>query len=90
MSSRGLASDPPSLGAPASLRAVGWRSALRRELSLLLALKLAALVLLWWLFFSPPHRSPVDAAAAGRRLAVERAAVSPVLPHAVPARGERP
>jgi hypothetical protein len=90
MSSRGLASDLASLGAPASLRAVGWRSALRRELSLLLALKLAALVLLWWLFFSPPHRSPVDAAAAGRRLAVERAAASPVLPNALPDRGERP
>lgn len=90
MSSRGLASDPASLGAPASLRAVGWRSALRREVSLLLALKLAALVLLWWLFFSPPHRSPVDAAAAGRRLAVERAAASAVLPNAVPDRGERP
>jgi type II secretory pathway component PulM len=84
-----LASDPASPGA-APLRAVGWRSALRRELSLLLVLKMAALVLLWWLFFSPPHRSPVDAAAAGRRLAVERAAVSSVLPNAVPDRGERP
>jgi len=90
MSSRGLASDPASPGAAPRLRAVGWRSALRRELSLLLVLKMAALVLLWWLFFSPAHRSPVDAAAAGRRLAVERPAVSPVLPNAVPDPGERP
>jgi len=27
-------------------------------------LKVAALVLLWWLFFSPPHHSPVDGEAA--------------------------
>ena len=47
-----------------------WRSALRRELIWLLVLKGAALWLLWWLFFSPAQRTPVDAAAAGRRLAV--------------------
>lgn len=37
---------------------------------MLLALKLAALVLLWALFFSPAHRTAVDAEAAGRQLAV--------------------
>ena len=47
-----------------------WRRALRRELISLLVLKGAALWLLWWLFFSPAHRAPVDAAATDRRLAV--------------------
>jgi hypothetical protein len=37
---------------------------------LLLAIKLAALALLWALFFSPAHRTAVDAQAAGRHLAV--------------------
>jgi hypothetical protein len=39
-----------------------------------MALKLAALVLLWWLFFSPVHRTAVDADAAGQRLRVSEAA----------------
>ncbi|HEV2229341.1 MAG TPA: hypothetical protein VGR86_10330 [Steroidobacteraceae bacterium] len=43
---------------------------MRRHLTVLLALKLAALVLLWALFFSPAHRTAVDAEAAGRQLAV--------------------
>lgn len=47
-----------------------WRGILRRHLTVLLALKLAALVLLWALFFSPAHRTAVDAEAAGRQLAV--------------------
>lgn len=47
-----------------------WRSVLRRHLTMLLALKLAALVLLWALFFAPAHRATVDAEAAGRHLAV--------------------
>jgi hypothetical protein len=47
-----------------------WRGILRRHLTLLLAIKLAALVLLWALFFSPAHRPAVDAEAAGRQLAV--------------------
>jgi hypothetical protein len=37
---------------------------------LVLAIKLAALALLWALFFSPAHRPAVDAEAAGRHLAV--------------------
>jgi len=49
-----------------------WRATLRRHLFLLLAIKLAALTLLWVLFFSPAHRTAVDAQAAGRHLAVAR------------------
>jgi hypothetical protein len=51
-----------------------WRRRLRRELAGLIALKLVALALLWWLFFSPAHRTTVDADAAGRRLGVAEAA----------------
>ena len=47
-----------------------WRAVLRRHLALLLAVKLAALVLLWALFFSPTHRTAVDRQAAERHLAV--------------------
>jgi hypothetical protein len=49
-----------------------WRGVLRRELSLLMLGKVAALILLWWLFFSPTHRAPVDAASTGRKLALEQ------------------
>jgi hypothetical protein len=48
-----------------------WRPGLGRDVSVLLVLKAAALGLLWWLFFSPAHQFPVDAAAASRRLAVK-------------------
>ena len=51
-----------------------WRRRLSREVAGLIALKLAALALLWWLFFSPAHRTPVDADAAGRRLGMPQAA----------------
>jgi hypothetical protein len=51
-----------------------WRRALRRELGWLLAAKLIALLLLWWLFFSPTHRVVVDAAATMRQLGVSAAA----------------
>ena len=47
-----------------------WRAILRRHLTVLLAIKLAALALLWLLFFSPAHRTAVDDQAAGRHLAV--------------------
>jgi hypothetical protein len=43
---------------------------LRRHLTVLLALKLAALALLWALFFSPAHRTAVDGQGVGRHLAV--------------------
>jgi hypothetical protein len=57
-----------------------WRRSLQRELAALLMLKVAALALLWWLFFSPAHRITVDAEAAGRHLAatpVSRASARP-------------
>ena len=53
-----------------------WRRRLRRELAGLIALKLVALALLWWLFFSPAHRTVVDADAAGRRLGMAEAAAA--------------
>jgi len=45
------------------------RRGLGRDLAWLLAMKLAALGLLWLLFFSPAHQPSVDAAAATRQLA---------------------
>ena len=56
---------------------LGWRPALQRDLALLLLLKGAALALLWWLFFSPTHRLPVDALTTGRHLALEPLADTP-------------
>ena len=53
------------------MRAVGWRAALRRDVSLLLLFKAIALGLLWGLFFSPAHRVVVDPQATGRHLALE-------------------
>ena len=50
---------------------------LRRHLTVLVALKLAALALLWALFFSPAHRPRVDPQTVGQRLA----APAPVLGH---------
>jgi len=47
---------------------VPWRGAFRRHLTVLLLIKLAALALLWLLFFSPAGRHPVDAAAVARAL----------------------
>jgi len=44
-----------------------WRGRLRREVAVLLALKLAALALLWVLFFSPAERLVVDGAGTSRR-----------------------
>ena len=51
-----------------------WRRTLRRELSWLMALKVGALALLWWLFFS--HRTPVDGQAESRQLALTSGAAS--------------
>ena len=47
-----------------------WRRLIRRELAWILALKFAALALLWLLFFSPAHRSHVDRDAASRQFAL--------------------
>ena len=62
-----------------------WRRRLSREMAALIALKLAALALLWWLFFSPAHRPVVDADAAGRRLGVPQAAARTETAPAAPA-----
>lgn len=43
---------------------------MRRELAWLLAVKFAALGLLWLLFFSGAHQPGIDARAAGRQLGV--------------------
>lgn len=51
---------------------VDWRRWLRRKIVLLLAFKLAALVALWLLFFSPAHRVPVDGSVISERLAPAR------------------
>jgi hypothetical protein len=48
----------------------GGRRGLRRDLAWLVAVKFAALGLLWLLFFSPAHQPAVDASAASQRLAV--------------------
>jgi uncharacterized membrane protein len=45
-----------------------WRYELRRAVAVTLALKLAALALLWALFFAPAHRTRVDAEAASQHL----------------------
>jgi hypothetical protein len=50
------------------------RHHLRRDLAWLLAVKFAALGLLWLMFFSGAHQSPVDASTASRQLAVAASA----------------
>jgi len=57
-----------------------WRRVIRRELAWILALKFAALALLWLLFFSPAHRSHVDREAANRQFAVTGAAAARIEP----------
>lgn len=47
-----------------------WRAVLQRHLTVLLAVKLAALALLWALFFSPAHRAATDSQTTARHLAV--------------------
>jgi hypothetical protein len=54
-----------------------WRAALRRKIGWLLAAKLAALLVLWMLFFSPAHRVEVTKEAAGRHLALDGAEQTP-------------
>lgn len=48
--------------------ATRWRGRLRRDVAVLLALKVVALALLWALFFSPATRAPVEGASAERQL----------------------
>jgi hypothetical protein len=85
MSERGGAARPPA----------AWRRALRRHLAWLLAVKFAALALLWALFFSPAHRTLVDGQRAGRQLGLVRpdtAASHAAVPReaAAPREGEHP
>lgn len=56
--------------------AAPWQRAMGRELTWLLALKFVALILLWWLCFSPAHRTRVDGAATGRQLGLMRDSAS--------------
>jgi hypothetical protein len=53
-----------------------WRRALGRDLTALLALKAAALWVLWALCFSAAHRVAADANAASRALGMPAAAAS--------------
>jgi hypothetical protein len=68
----------------------GWRAVLRRELALWLLLKVAALAVLWALFFSPAHRLAVTAATAGQRFALKPPGASPVPPPGVAQPGGKP
>ena len=58
-------------GAPA-----GWRRRMRGELFFILLAKLAALTLLWALFFSAAHRATIDRSALNRQLGVAPPAAS--------------
>ena len=53
---------------PAAVIRLRWRTTLRRHLAALLLMKVAALALLWALFFSPAHRTVPDPAAVSRHL----------------------
>ena len=50
-----------------------WQHRLRREVGWLLIAKMVALLLLWGLFFSAPHRLRVDGDGVADRLAVAKA-----------------
>jgi len=47
-----------------------WRNCMRRRVFLFLTVKFAALMLLWWLFFSPPHRQHIDGEVTSEHLSV--------------------
>jgi hypothetical protein len=66
-----------------------WRRRLSYEVAGLITLKLVALALLWWLFFSPAHRTTVDADVIGRRLGVPQAAARAEVAVPEPAQGAR-
>ena len=48
----------------------GWRKTLARKIVWLMCAKLALLILLWALFFSPSHRIVADSNATGERFGV--------------------
>lgn len=62
-----------------------WRRRMRGELFWIILVKLAALTLLWMLFFSAPHRVPVDGGSVSRRLGVS----GPLAPHRLPSETSR-
>lgn len=49
-----------------------WRSRLIRKLGWVLAFKLAALALIWYLWFAPGDIAPVDAPATGAHFGLAR------------------
>lgn len=53
-----------------------WQHRLRREVGWLLIAKMVALLLLWGLFFSAPHRLRVDGDGVADRLAVANVSTS--------------
>jgi hypothetical protein len=53
-----------------------WRRRMRGELFLIFLAKLAALTLLWMLFFSASHRAAVDGSSVSRQLGVSPTAPS--------------
>ena len=48
----------------------GWRREMRRGIGIALAAKLAALLALWALFFSPAQRADVTAQGVDRQLEI--------------------
>jgi len=63
---------------------------LRRELTLWLLLKAAALAALWGLFFSPAHHLAVTAATASHRFALKSPPDLPVPPPGAAHPGVKP
>lgn len=59
-----------------------WRRRMRGELFWILLVKLAALTLLWMLFFSAAHQTIIDGQSVSHRLGV--------VPPGAPARSQRP
>jgi hypothetical protein len=58
----------------------GWRRQMRGELFWIVLAKLAALTLLWALFFSAAHRPSVNGDSLGRQLGVAPTAAPARLP----------
>jgi hypothetical protein len=54
-----------------------WRGKLRRDVAVLMVLKIAALALLWALFFSPAARVAVDGAGTSRQLGLTHPQMPP-------------
>lgn len=61
--------------------AFAWRRSLRRAIAGVLALKLAAITLIWWLFFSGAHVPDVTPTSMSRQLGIDRGAVTGELDH---------